>query len=539
MAEEAWWQGAVIYQIYPASFQDSTGDGWGDLAGIERRLDYVAALGVSAIWLSPIFASPLRDMGYDIADYRRIEPRFGTMAHWERLRDAAHARGLRVLLDHILGHTSTDHAWFQASRRRQGGKDDWYVWADPQPDGTAPNNWLSVFGGPAWAWDAARRQYYLHDFHTTQADLNFQHPAVQEQMLSEAAFWLEQGADGYRLDTVSHYFHDQTLHDNPPRAHQGIIPGNPYGMQWHQYDKARDDNLVFLQRLRAVAERHGALLLGEVVCDDGIGLLGRYLAGGDKLHTGYVLELLAAAPSAATLYDLIGRIAGVCGQQWPSYALSNHDVPRVVSRLLWAHGDVPSSRAPQLAKALLVVLLSLRGVCLLYQGEELGLPQADMPGEALRDPFTIAFDLGVHGRDGARTPMPWNSQAPHGGFSTAARTWLPMPAEHLALAVDTQQGRDDTPLAVTKTMIALRKAHAALRKGTMSVHLEGGQVLLVRREHEGQVVSSWINLGPSCHEVCCGGTPLLLTAARQDAGRLILDGWGAAVVGDAALGAQG
>jgi alpha-glucosidase len=530
MGQEAWWQGAVIYQIYPASFQDSNGDGWGDLAGIEQRLDYVAELGVDAIWLSPIFASPMRDFGYDASDYRRIDPRFGAMADWERLRDAAHARGLKVLLDHILGHTSTDHAWFQASRRRQEGKDDWYIWADPKPDGTAPNNWLSVFGGTAWTWDALRRQYYLHDFHTTQADLNFHHPEIQEQMLAEVAFWLEQGADGYRLDTVSHYFHDHTLHDNPPRAREGAIPENPYALQWHRYDKARDDNLAFLKRLRAVADRQRALLLGEVVCDDGIGLLGRYLEGGDKLHTGYVLELPSGVPTASALCETIGRIAQSCGEQWPSYALSNHDVPRVVSRLLWAHPDAEPGCMPQMAKAMLVLLLSLRGVCLLYQGEELGLSQAELPREALRDPFTIDFDLGMRGRDGARTPMPWSSAAPNGGFSPAAATWLPMPVAHLALAVDTQQGRDDAPLAVARKLIALRKAHVALREGTMAVSQAGERMMQIRRVHGAEVITSWVNLGPSRQEVPHAGVPLLLAGARQETDRLILEGWGAAVV---------
>lgn len=315
------------------------------------------------------------------------------------------------------------------------------------------------------------------------------------------------------------------------------MPENPYGLQWHRYDKARDDNLDFLKRLRAMADRHGALLLGEVVCDDGIGLLGRYLEGGDKLHTGYVLELPSGAPTAGALCATIGRIAQSCGEQWPSFALSNHDVPRVVSRLMWSHPDAESDCMPQMARAMLVLLLSLRGVCLLYQGEELGLPQAELPAEALRDPFTIDFDLGVRGRDGARTPMPWSSAAPNGGFSTAATTWLPLPAAHLALAVDTQQGgRDDTPLAVARKLIALRKAHAALRRGSMTVSLAGERIMTIRRAHGEEAVTSWINIGPEPRQVSCVGTPLLLSGARHDAGGLVLEGWGAAVMQGAGAG---
>jgi len=266
-AADEWWRGAVIYQIYPRSFQDDSGDGIGDLAGILRRLPHVASLGVDAIWISPVFPSPMADMGYDVADYCDIDPVFGTLAEFDALVARAHALGLKVIIDQVLSHSSDRHPWFENSRTG-GDKSDWYVWADARPDGTPPNNWLSVFGGPAWEWDAGRRQYYLHNFLPSQPDLNYHSPAVQEAALAVLEFWLARGVDGFRLDTVNYYTHDATLRDNPPAADpepDGRAPANTYDMQDHLHDKTQPANLVFLARMRALLDRYpGRCLIGEV-----------------------------------------------------------------------------------------------------------------------------------------------------------------------------------------------------------------------------------------------------------------------------------
>ena len=266
-----WWRGGVIYQIYPRSFQDSTGDGNGDLAGITARLDYIASLGVDAIWISPFFQSPMEDNGYDVSDYCAINPMFGTMADFDTLLKTAHKHGLKVMIDLVLSHTSHEHDWFQTSRQsRDNDKSDWYVWADAADDGTPPNNWLSIFGGAAWQWDTRRCQYYLHNFLTSQPDLNFHTPAVQDALLEVADFWLAKGVDGFRLDTINFYFHDAELRDNPPlppfERNDTIAPRvNPYNHQDHVYDRNRPENIAFLERLRACMDKYDdRCALGEV-----------------------------------------------------------------------------------------------------------------------------------------------------------------------------------------------------------------------------------------------------------------------------------
>ena len=262
-----WWRGAVIYQIYPRSFQDSSGNGIGDLAGITRRLGHVASLGADAIWLSPIFPSPMADMGYDVSDYTGIDPLFGSLADFDRLLDEAHALGLKVIIDQVLSHTSDQHPWFAESRQsRVNPRADWYVWADPLPDGTPPNNWASVFGGPAWEWDPRRRQYYLHNFLAAQPDLNFHTPAVQDALIDAMRFWLDRGVDGFRLDTVNFYFHDAKLRPNPPEPRDEVLPAiNPYDMQDHVHSKSRPENIAFLQRIRQLTDSYpNRAMVGEV-----------------------------------------------------------------------------------------------------------------------------------------------------------------------------------------------------------------------------------------------------------------------------------
>jgi alpha-glucosidase len=495
-APRDWWRGAVIYQIYPRSFQDASGDGVGDLAGIIQRLDHVASLGVDAVWLSPFFTSPMLDYGYDVADYRDVDPLFGTLADFDRLLAAAHARGLRVIIDLVISHTSDRHPWFRESRRsRADPRADWYVWAEAKPDGTAPNNWLSLFGGPAWEWDATRQQYYLHNFLREQPDLNFHHPAVQEAVLDVARFWLERGVDGFRLDTVNFYFHDAALTDNPPLADWSgvttVQPSNPYARQNHIHDKNQPEMLPFLERLRALLDSYpGATAVGELCTDQRLPeLMAAYTEAGKRLPMAYSFGLFTPDISAAALRRIIAGMESSIGSGWPSWALSNHDFARVVSR--WRMADCAAAFAP----VAVALLLSLRGSPCLYQGEELGLPQAQVPFALLKDPYGIRFWPEYVGRDGCRTPMPWTADS-HGGFTTAGATpWLPVPAEHRALCVATQEAEEASVLQQVRRLLAFRRKHAALRLGSITLLETPEPILAFWREQAGERVLCAFNLG--------------------------------------------
>lgn len=464
-----WWRGAVIYQVYPRSFQDTTNDGSGDLRGITRRLAHIASLGADAVWISPFFQSPMADMGYDVSDYCAVDPMFGTLGDFDALVAEAHRLGLKVIIDQVLSHSSDQHAWFRESRSsRVNPKADWYVWAEPRPDGSAPNNWLSVFGGPSWEWDSVRRQYYLHNFLASQPDLNFHNPQVQDALLAAVRFWLERGVDGFRLDTVNFYFHDRRLRDNPPLQVRGPnwVDTNPYGYQDHLYDKNRPENLGFLRRLRALLDEYGAITVGEVGEGDGVKsleIVSAYTSGGDRLHMCYTFDMLGPEFSPEQIRKCAEPFATGLEEGWICWAFSNHDVVRHVTRWTPPGGDC--ARVARLAAALLV---SLRGAVCIYQGEELGLEEAEIAFEDLRDPYGIRFWPGFKGRDGCRTPMVWDSTHPHAGFSTA-RPWLPMPASHIARAVSVQQDDPDSVLSAYKAMIAFRKANRALGFGGFEV----------------------------------------------------------------------
>ena len=481
-----WWRGGVIYQIYPRSYQDSNGDGVGDLPGISARLEHIAQLGADGIWLSPIFKSPMKDFGYDVSDYRDVDPLFGTLDDFRTLVHKAHGLGLKVMIDQVLSHTSDQHPWFTESRSsRDNARADWYVWADAKDDGNPPNNWLSIFGGSAWQWDTARLQYYMHNFLTSQPDLNFHNPAVQQAILDDVRFWLELGVDGYRLDTANFYFHDQQLRSNPGRGRpDGEDPAvdsvNPYGWQYHLYDKSRPENLVFLQRLRALLDEYpDTTMVGEIGDDDGLARMAEYTGGGDKLHMAYCFELLGKQKSATFLHSMFSRFLGIVGTGWPCWALSNHDVMRVATR--WG-GDTP---APQLLRLAAAMQMSVRGTPCIYQGEELGLPEADIAFEDLQDPFGITMWPKFKGRDGCRTPMPWEAAQAGGGFGPA-RPWLPLPAKHLALAVDQQAARPDSLLAYYTRLLHWRRSLPALVKGDMTMLGAHEQVLAFVRSSPGQ-----------------------------------------------------
>jgi alpha-glucosidase len=476
-----WWRGAVIYQIYPRSFLDSNGDGIGDLPGIEHRLDYVASLGVDGIWISPFFRSPMKDFGYDVADYRDVDPIFGTLADFDSLLARAHQLGLKVMIDQVLSHTSDQHAWFQESRAsRDNPKADWYVWADPKPDGSPPNNWLSVFGGSAWQWESRRRQYYLHSFLTSQADLNFHTPAVQDALLGEVRWWCERGVDGFRFDASNHQVHDALLRDNPPTLGgkvSTVKADNPYAMQQHLYDKSRPENLLFLERLRGVLDEFGAASIGEVGDEDAPPIMAQYTEAGKRLHMAYSFALLTNDGSAAHIREQVARLDSELAHTggWGCWALSNHDVPRIASR--WAVGGVPHGAQ---SRMLLGLLLCLRGSVCLYQGEELGLPEADVPYELIQDPYGLAFWPEFKGRDGCRTPLPWAAAEPHGGFTTGT-PWLPMSAAQQGLAVDVQEASAASMLQHARGLLAWRRTQPVLRRGTIRFLDAPDSVLMFER----------------------------------------------------------
>lgn len=526
-----WWRGAAIYQVYPRSFQDTNGDGIGDLPGITRRLPYLADLGVDALWISPFFKSPMRDFGYDVSDYRQVDPIFGSLGDFDRLIEQAHGLGLKVLIDQVLSHTSDEHAWFKESRAsRENPKADWYVWADARPDGTPPNNWQSVFGGSAWAWDSRRRQYYLHNFLTSQPDLNFHHLPVQDQLLDEVRFWLERGVDGFRFDACNFHFHDRKLRNNPPAKATDEVStvreGNPYGFQVHRYDKTRPENLAFLKRLRRLLDGYGAMSVGEIGDEDSPTTMAKYTAGRDKLHMAYGFKLLTDEFGAARIRSVIEEFQqkAVRGGGWGCWSFSNHDCVRVATR--WGRGR----KDPAFLKLLLALLPSLGGSFCFYQGEELGLPEAEVPFERLVDPYGIAFWPDFKGRDGCRTPFPWTHAEAHGGFSTV-EPWLPIPDAHLALAADRQESDPGSPLAFCRRFLAWRRTQPALRCGE-SVFLDAPEpVLAVLRKSANEACLAVFNLGASEVEFTLPHPIRLLEghgfpAVRMQGQTLRLPAWG-------------
>ncbi|QFT75130.1 alpha-glucosidase [Ruegeria sp. THAF33] len=489
-----WWRGGVIYQIYPRSFQDSNGDGIGDLRGITARLDYIASLGVDAIWISPFFKSPMKDFGYDVSDYRDVDPMFGSLADFKALLDQAHAKGLRIMIDLVLSHTSDQHPWFSESRSsRENPKSDWYVWADPKPDGTPPNNWLSIFGGSAWQWDARRLQYYLHNFLTSQPDLNFHCPDVQDALLDVARFWLDLGVDGFRLDTINFYFHDKALRDNPAlpmdQRNATIAPAvNPYNHQDHLFSKSQPENIAFLERLRALTDEYeGRACLGEVGdAQRGLEIMGEYTSGDKRMHMCYAFEFLEKRALTATYTKhVFDQLEAKAGDAWPCWAFSNHDVQRHVSR--W-NLDVAAARQHA------VLMMCLRGSACLYQGEELGLHEADVPFEKLQDPYGIEFWPEYKGRDGCRTPMVWAAQDEQSGFSTA-EPWLPVSAQQAGQAVDRLEADPSSMLNHYRRAIALRHAHPALANGAQTGMTETGSILSFVREDSHEQIFCAFNLG--------------------------------------------
>lgn len=496
-AEDAdWWRGAVIYQIYPRSFQDSNGDGIGDLKGITQRLPYIASLGVDAIWLSPFFKSPMLDFGYDVSDYTQVDPMFGSLADFDAMITEAHRLGLKVMIDQVISHSSAQHPWFVESRQNgTNPRADWYVWADPKPDGSPPNNWLSIFGGSAWEWDTSRCQYYLHNFLASQPDLNFHNPDVQDALLETVRFWLERGVDGFRLDTINFYVHSAGLEDNPPleqdQRNASIAPAvNPYNFQNHLYDKNQPENLEFLKRFRALLDEYpGTTAVGEVGdAQRGLDIVAEYTSGGDKVHMCYSFDFLSQEPlTPGRVRRVIEAFGDKAPDGWSCWSFSNHDVVRHASR--WA--DQVHDRDAFL-KMTTTLLLSLRGSVCLYQGEELGLTEAVLDLKDLQDPYGIQFWPTFKGRDGCRTPMVWSETQVNGGFS-GAKPWLPVPPEHLHLAVSAQEG-PDTLLSHYRNALAFRARHPVFAKGGITFREGTEEVLVFERSMAGHAILVAVNM---------------------------------------------
>ena len=488
---QIWWRGATIYQVYPRSFCDSNGDGIGDLPGITSKLDYIASLGVDAVWLSPFFTSPMKDFGYDVADYCGVDPIFGTLYDFDALIAKAHSLGLKILIDQVYSHTSDQHAWFAESRAsRHNAKVDWYVWADPKADGSPPNNWQSVFGGPAWTWDARRGQYYMHNFLSSQPQINMHNPVVQDAMLAVAAFWLDRGVDGFRVDAINFAMHDPELKDNPPAPIGNGVRTRPFDFQLKIHNQSHPDIPDFISRLRALMDQYPEIFsVAEVGGPDPDREMKAFTAGNSHFNSAYGFNFLYAEQlTPALVREAVDAWPDADGIGWPSWAFSNHDAPRWISR--WAPEDAREAYAAMA----MMLFIALRGNVILWQGEELGLTQVDIPFEKLQDPEAIANWPLTLSRDGTRTPMPWNEDQLHCGFSSA-EPWLPLGADHRGMAVDGQEADPHSMLALTKRLLAIRNNNAALQIGDLKIVEARGDLLVFERRSLHQTLICAFNMG--------------------------------------------
>ena len=495
----AWWQNAIIYQISPWSFLDTDGDGNGDLGGILTKLDYIASLGVDAIWLTPMYESPMADMGYDITDMRSVGETFGSMDDFQRLLDIAHSMKLKVIVDQVWNHTSNQHPWFQESRSSQDNdKADWYVWADPKPDGSPPNNWLSSFMGTcAWKWEPKRQQFYLFNFLESQPDLNWNNDEVLDAILERAKFWLDLGVDGLRIDAVNYFLHDEELRDNPRRSEDAPLPDgvpqdNPLAEQILKYSFNRPETLERIRPIRELVNQYpGVMTLGETtLCEDSIQLAAQYTQGSERLHMSYHSGLLVEQPMTAELMErLLDKVTTCFADGGTCWIVGNHDYGRLRSR--WTGKDINGNPYPEAFYHMMAaLLLSLPGAFCLWQGDELGLPVAEIPGdispEEIKDPFGKALYPDVVGRDGSRTPMPWTDEAPCAGFTTAERPWLPIPTSHLERAVSRQHGDRHSLLNTWRRILHWRKNQPALEAGKLTLMNAEETVLAFTRVYADQ-----------------------------------------------------
>jgi alpha-glucosidase len=481
----AWWERGAIYQVYPRSFQDSDGDGVGDLRGIEARLDYLVNLGIDAIWISPIYPSPMADFGYDVADYCGVDPGFGTLADFDRLLAAAHARGVRIILDFVPNHSSDQHPWFVESRRsRTNPKRDWYVWRDPAPGGGPPNNWISDFGGSAWEWDEATSQYYLHAFLKEQPDLDWRNPAVQQAMYDVLRFWFARGVDGFRIDVLWHLVKAEGLPDNPANPAYRAGMGEMHRVvQLHSTDQPEVHAIA--AEMRRIADRFGErVLIGEIYLPVER-LMHYYGPENTGVHLPFNFQLVDAPWSARSLRAMIAEYeAALPSGGWPNWVLGNHDRPRIAERVGEAQARVAA-----------MLLLTLRGTPTLYYGDELGIGRVDVPPAQVRDPRELREPgLGL-GRDPVRTPMPWDATA-NAGFTSGA-PWLPLNADWVERNVARQELGPGSMLVLYRSLLTLRRAHPALSRGSITLldASRGPDVLAYERRCGDDRLLVALNLG--------------------------------------------
>jgi alpha-glucosidase len=499
-----WWQTAVIYQIYPRSFQDSNGDGVGDLRGIEQRLDHIEELGADAIWLSPIFTSPMADFGYDISNYFDIDPLFGTLQDFDSLLTAAHRRGLKVILDWVPNHTSDQHPWFIESRSaKRNSKRDWYLWRLPARDGGPPNNWKSEFGGSAWEYDQGTAEYYYHAFLPQQPDLNWRNTDVRAAMYDVMRFWFRRGVDGFRIDVIWHLLKDDMFRDNP--ANPEFRPGRPDHQQvLPLYTTDRPEVHDIISEMRSVADEfHKRLLIGEIYLpiERLMVYYGRDLRG---LHLPFNFSLLSARWNARSLAKLIADYEGALPTGgWPNWVLGNHDIVRIASRI-----------GPAQARVAAMMLLTLRGTPTIYYGEEIGMEQVHIPPDRICDPAEIRQPGKGMGRDGCRTPFPWD-QTRYGGFSHG-EPWLPLAHAYRERCLSAQKSERLSVFRLYKDLIGLRKKHFALSLGSYATVMCEDYLLFYERQYQSNRLLIALNLS---------GDPMVSTSQAHH-GRVLLSSHG-------------
>jgi len=489
-----WWKNATIYQIYPRSYLDTSNNGVGDLKGITKKINYISSLGIDAIWLSPFFMSPMKDMGYDVSNYVQVDPLFGDMDDFDELLEEAHKKNIRVIIDQVLSHSSDKHeAFIDSKSSKSSRKSDWYVWADANEDGSPPNNWLSVFGGSAWEWEPLRGQYYLHNFLPSQPDFNFHNEEVQDFLLGEVEFWLKKGVDGFRLDTVNYYFHDQELRNNPksPLSFKSP-PVNPYYMQNQLFAINQDENLVFLNKFRNLLNCYPEKAsIGEIGDSHRAIKLMKEYTKKSRIHMAYSFKLLGKEFSAPFFRDTIEEFYNDGSDSWPCWSFSNHDVMRHLSR--WDKNESDS-----FAKLSCALLLSLPGTPCLYQGEELGQVETELEFDELTDPPGIRFWPKNKGRDGCRTPMTWDHQKINAGFSNKS-PWLPVKEKQKNRSVSLQENESNSILNFYKQFIFFRKSDPALLAGKHNFLNEHEDLLIFNRENQDTKTLCIFNLSKNAY----------------------------------------
>lgn len=503
-----WWQKGIIYQIYPRSFMDSNADGIGDLQGIIDRLDYLVTLGVDAIWISPFYRSPMKDFGYDVSDYCDVDPMFGDLAVFDRLLEKAHHHGLKVIIDWVPNHTSDQHPWFREARRsRSSPRRDWYIWRDPKPDGSPPNNWGSFFGGPAWTFDEATGQYYLHQFVPEQPELNWRNPELEQAMYETLRFWLRRGVDGFRMDVISLIIKDTALRDNPvnPNADPNLRPNDLFSRLHQTYNMDQDDVHPYIRRIRQVLDEFPDRCgIGELWGD--LPRWVRYYGEhGEGLHMPFNFRLIPEPWQADAMRASVDRMeAFLPSFAWPNYVLGNHDQPRLASR----YGGQAQARAAAM------LLLTLRGTPTLYYGDELGITNGTIPLDKIQDPQ--GKNLGPErNRDSYRTPMQWNA-SPNAGFSPA-ESWLPVSPDYMERNVAAFSSDPASILLLYRQLIALRRASPALHAGSYAALESSEFVFAYLRSHEQERKLVVINFSAQPQQFSLsGGTGTILLSTHPD-----------------------